>query len=125
MLRKIFSDRAALEIQIGQPEQALTSLRLAGPSYQNYLNQALLLVQQRRLRRGRRPVHAWPSSLRPRAAAPHYGLAVAAARRHDENAMAQELTRAVQLDRKLATQAVEDLEFQEYAQGKAFREALK
>jgi hypothetical protein len=69
--------------------------------------------------------YALALDLRPQAAAPHYGLAVAAARRHDENTMAQELRRAVQLDRKLATQAVEDLEFQEYAQGAAFREALK
>jgi hypothetical protein len=124
MLRKIFSDRAALEIQIGQPEQAITSLRLAGPSYQNYMNQALMLVQ-----RGGYDAAAAQYTLaldlRPQAAAPHYGLAVAAARRHDENAMAQELTRAVQLDRKLATQAVEDLEFAQYAQGTAFREALK
>jgi tetratricopeptide (TPR) repeat protein len=124
MLRKIFSDRAALEIQVGQPEQALTSLRLAGPSYQNYMNQALLLVQ-----RGGYDAAAAQYTLaldlRPQAAAPHYGLAVAAARRHDETTMAQELRRAVQLDRNLSTQAVEDLEFQDYAQRPAFREALK
>jgi hypothetical protein len=124
ILRKIFSDRAALEIQIGQPEQALTSLRLAGPSYQNYMNQALLLVQRGGYDAAAAQ-YALALDLRPQAAAPHYGLAVAAARRHNENNMAQELTRAVQLDRKLATQAVEDLEFQEYAQGQAFREALK
>jgi len=124
MLRKIFSDRAALEIQIGQPEQALASLRLAGPSYQNYMNEALLLLQ-----RGGYDAAAAQYTLaldlRPQAAAPHYGLAVAAARRHDENTMGQELRRAVQLDRNLSTQAVEDLEFQEYAQRPAFREALR
>jgi tetratricopeptide (TPR) repeat protein len=124
MLRKIFSDRAALEIQIGQPDQALASLRLAGPSYQNYMNEALLLLQ----RGGYDAASAQYSlalDLRPQAAAPHYGLAVAAARRHDENTMGQELRRAVQLDRNLSTQAVEDLEFQDYAQRPAFREALK
>ena len=124
MLRKIFSDRAALEVQIGQPEQALTSLRLAGPSYQNYMNQALLLVQQGGYAAAAAQ-YSLALDLRPRAAEPHYGLAVAAARRHDEATMAQELTRAVQLDRNLATQAVEDLEFEAYARSAAFREALK
>ncbi|MGI4821679.1 MAG: hypothetical protein ACRYFV_10770 [Janthinobacterium lividum] len=124
MLQKIFSDRAALEIQIGQPEQALASLRLAGPSYQNFMNQALLLIQQ-----GGYDAAAAQYTLaldqRPKAAAPHYGLAVAAARRHDEATMGQELRRAVELDRNLSTQAVEDLEFEAYTQRPAFREALK
>ena len=124
MLRKIFSDKAALEIQVGQPDQALTSLRLAGPSYQNYLNQGLLLVQKGGYDAAAAQ-YSLALDLRPQAAAPHYGLAVAAARRHDEATVAQQLRQAVQLDRTLATQAVEDLEFQDYAQGSAFREALK
>ncbi|MVN76960.1 hypothetical protein GO988_11550 [Hymenobacter sp. HMF4947] len=124
MLRKIFSDKAALEIQIGQPDQALTSLRLAGPSYQNYLNQGLLLVQKGGYDAAAAQ-YSLALDLRPQAAAPHYGMAVAAARRHDEATMAQQLRQAVQLDRNLATQAVEDLEFQDYVQGTAFREALK
>lgn len=124
VLRKVLSDRAALEIQIGQPEQAVASLRLAGPSYQNYMNQGLLLVQQGGYAAAAAQ-YSLALDLRPQAAAPHYGLAVAAARRHDEATMAQELRRAVQLDRALSTQAVEDLEFQDYAQGPAFREALK
>ncbi|MGI4741454.1 MAG: tetratricopeptide repeat protein [Janthinobacterium lividum] len=124
MLRKIFSDKAALEIQIGQPEQALTSLRLAGPSYQNYLNQGLLLVQQGGYDAAAAQ-YKLALDLRPQAAAPHYGLAVAAARRHDEAAAADELHQAVRLDHNLATQATEDLEFQDYVQRPAFREALK
>ena len=124
ILRKIFSDKAALEIQLGQPEQALTSLRLAGPSYQNHLNQALLLVQAGGYDAA--AAQYWQAlALRPQAAAPHYGLAVTAARRHDEATLAQQLRQAVLLDRDLATQAVEDLEFQDYAQRLAFREALK
>jgi len=124
ILRKVFADKAALEIQVGQPEQALTSLRLAGPSYQNYMNQALLLVQ-RGAYDAATAQYRLALDLRPQAADPHYGLAVAAARRHDEAAVASELRQAVRLNRELATQAVEDLEFQDYVQGKAFREALK
>ena len=124
ILRKVFADKAALEIQVGQPEQALTSLRLAGPSYQNYMNQGLLFVQ-RGAYDAATAQYRLALDLRPQAADPHYGLAVAAARRHDEAAMADELRQAVRLNRELATQAVEDLEFQDYVQGKAFREALK
>ncbi|GAB3638129.1 hypothetical protein GCM10027422_37190 [Hymenobacter arcticus] len=124
ILRKVFSDKAALEIQVGQPEQALTSLRLAGPSYQNYLNQALVLVQSGAYDAAAAQ-YRLALDLRPQAAAPHYGLAVAAARRHDEATLATELRQAVQLNRDLATQATEDLEFQDYVQRSAFREALK
>ena len=124
ILRKIFSDKAALEIQVGQPEQALTSLRLAGPSYQNYMNQGLLLVQRGAYDAAAAQYHL-ALDLRPQAAAPHYGLAVAAARRHDEATLAEELQKAVHLNHELATQATEDLEFQDYVQRPAFREALK
>jgi len=123
-LRKIFADKAALEIQIGQPEQALASLRLAGPGYQNAMNQALLLVQQGGYEAAAAQ-YRLALTLRPAAAAPHYGLAVAAARQHDEIGAAQALRAAVTQDRALATQAVEDLEFAEYVQGQAFREALR
>ena len=124
LLRKIFSDRAALEIEVGQPDEALRSLQYAGPSYQNYLNTALievgrehyeLALEQYRLARG----------LRLMAAAPVYGMAVVAARQKDEVAAGNFLRQAVALDRSYAQRAVEDLEFQDYAQGKVFREALR
>ena len=124
LLRKIISDKAALEIEIGQPDEALRTLRFAGPSYQNDMNTALVYVQkggydlaeaQYRQALARRP--GAPSAL--------YGLAVVAARRHDEAQLATYLHQAIAADHALATQAVEDLEFQDYAQGEAFREALK
>ena len=61
----------------------------------------------------------------PTAAAPVYGLAVVAARQKNEAAAGTLLKQAVALDRSYAQRAVEDLEFQDYAQGKAFREALR
>ncbi|GAC1594944.1 MAG: hypothetical protein NVS3B25_18160 [Hymenobacter sp.] len=124
LLRKIFSDRAALEIEIGQPDEALRSLQYAGPSYQNYLNKGLILVllegydqaaEQYRL----------ALALRPGAAAPGLGLAVVAARQKNEAAVGNFLKQAVALDRAYAQRAVEDLEFQDYAQSKVFREALR
>ena len=124
LLRKIFSDRAALEIEVGQPDEALRSLQYAGPSYQNALNRGLILVgregydsalEQYRL----------AHTLRPTAAAPVYGMAVVAARQKNEASLGDFLKQAVALDRSYAQRAVEDLEFQDYAQGKVFREALR
>ena len=124
MLHKIISDKAALEIEVGQPDEALRTLRFASPSYQNDLNTALVYV----LKGGYDLAEAqYRRALARRPAAPGalYGLAVVAARRHDEPQLANWLRQAVAADRRLANQAVEDLEFQDYAQGEAFREALK
>ncbi len=124
LLRKIFSDRAALEIEVGQPDEALRSLQYAGPSYQNALNHALILV-------GREGYDAaleeyrLAQTLRPAAAAPVYGMAVVAARQKNEASVGTLLKQAVALDHRYAQRAVEDLEFQDYVQGKVFREALK
>ena len=124
LLRKIISDKAALEIEVGQPDEALRTLRFAGPSYQNDLNTALVYVQkggydlaEAQYRRA--------LARRPGAPGAFYGLAVVAARRHDEAQLATYLRQAVAADHTLATQAVEDLEFQDYAQGEAFRKALE
>ena len=124
LLRKVFSDRAALEIEVGQPDEALRSLQYAGPSYQNALNRALIEVGREHYELAQEQ-YRLAQSLRPAAAAPIYGLAVVAARQKDEAAAGTLLRQAVALDRSYAQRAVEDLEFQDYAQGKVFREALK
>ncbi|MCC3152174.1 hypothetical protein Q3A66_02835 [Hymenobacter sp. BT770] len=124
LLRKIFSDRAALEIEVGQPDEALRSLQYAGPSYQNALNRGLILVGREGYESALEQ-YKLAQSLRPTAAAPVYGMAVVAARQKDEVTMGQLLKQAVALDRSYAQRAVEDLEFQDYAQGKVFREALR
>ena len=124
LLRKIFSDRAALEIEVGQPDEALRSLNYAGPSYQNSLNHALILVGRENYEAALEQYHL-AQTLRPAAAAPVYGLAVVAARQKDEAAVGNFVRQAVALDRSYAQRAVEDLEFQDYTQGKVFREALK
>ena len=124
LLRKIFADRAALELQAGQPDEAARSLRYAGPSYQNSMNQALLYLRQNALPEARAH-YQQAATQRPSAGAPFYGQAIIAARQKDEAAAGQLLAQAVQLDRSLAQQAVEDLEFMDIAQSKPFREALK
>ena len=124
LLRKIFSDRAALEIEVGQPDEALRSLQYAGPSYQNALNRGLILVGREGYDSALEQ-YRYAQTLRPTAAAPVYGMAVVAARQKDEAALGALLKQAVALDRSYAQRAVEDLEFQDYAQGKLFREALR
>ena len=124
LLHKIFSDKAALEIEIGQPDEALRTLQYAGPSYQNDLNKALIYLM-RGYYDAAGEQYALARTRRPAAAAPRYGLAVVAARQQRPADMADLLRQAVLLDRTYATRAVEDLEFQEYAQQPAFREALK
>ncbi|GAA4021652.1 hypothetical protein GCM10022409_01680 [Hymenobacter glaciei] len=124
LLRKVFSDRAALEIEVGQPDEALRSLQYAGPSYQNALNRALIEVGREHYELAQEQ-YRMAQSLRPAAAAPVYGLAVVAARQKDEATAGTLLKQAVALDRSYAQRAVEELEFQDYAQGKVFKEALK
>jgi tetratricopeptide (TPR) repeat protein len=124
LLRKIFSDRAALEIEVGQADEALRSLQYAGPSYQNYLNRALIEVSREHYDLALEQ-YRLAQALRPNAAAPIYGMAVVAARQNNEVALGNFLQQAVALDRRYAQRAVEDLEFQDYAQGKVFREALR
>ena len=124
LLRKIFSDRAALEIEVGQADEALRSLQYAGPSYQNALNTGLIHVGREHYEIALEQ-YRLAQALRPTAAAPVYGMAVVAARQKDEAAVGTLLKQAVALDRRYAQRAVEDLEFQDVAQGKVFREALR
>ena len=124
LLRKVFSDRAALEIEVGQADEALRSLQYAGPSFQNHLNRGLILVSREGYDQAQEQ-YRLAQTLRPQAAAPVYGMAVVAARQKNEAAMGNFLKQAIALDRRFAQRAVEDLEFQDYAQSKVFREALK
>jgi tetratricopeptide (TPR) repeat protein len=124
LLRKVFSDKAALEIEIGQPDDALRSLHYGGTSYQNWLNTGLIYLLKGAYSDARL-AYDDAHRLRPAAAAPLYGLAVVAARQHNEAALGDWLRQAVALDRSYAQRAVEELEFQDYAQNKVFREALK
>ncbi|MBO0356704.1 hypothetical protein J0X19_01985 [Hymenobacter sp. BT186] len=64
-------------------------------------------------------------TLQPNDPLAYYCLAVVAARQKDEARMGENLRRAVQLDRKFAQRAVEDLEFMDMARTKTFVEVLK
>ncbi len=124
VLEKVFADKGALEIEIGQPDDALRSLSFSGRSYQNTMNRALLYLLKENYD-GAAQIYQEALTLKPNDPMAYYCLAVAAARAQREGDVGQYLRRAVQLDRAYAQKAVEDLEFRGYAGSKMFVEALR
>ncbi|QNH60805.1 tetratricopeptide repeat protein [Hymenobacter sediminicola] len=124
VLDKVFADKAALEIEVGQLDDALGSLSYSSKSYQNTMNRALIYLLKGNYE-GATSIYQEALILKPNDPLAYYCLAVVAARQQDETQMGQNLRRAVQLDRKFASRAVEDLEFAEYAKGKVFLEVLR
>ncbi|RIY09733.1 tetratricopeptide repeat protein [Hymenobacter rubripertinctus] len=124
MLSKIFADKAALEIEIGQLDDALRSLSYSSKTYQNIMNRALIYVLKGNYP-GAADIYQQAIALRPQDPLLYYCLAVVAARQQNESAAAMHLRHAVSLDRTYANRAVEDLEFRDFAKGKPFLEALR
>ncbi|RSK44432.1 tetratricopeptide repeat protein [Hymenobacter perfusus] len=124
VLSKIFADKAALEIEVGQLDDALRSLSFSSKTYQNIMNRALIYVLKGNYQ-GAADIYALAIALRPQDPLVYYCLAIVAARQQNEPAMAMHLRRAVQLDRTYANRAVEDLEFRDFAKGKQFMEVLR
>ena len=124
VLDKVFADKAALEIEIGQLDDALGSLSYSAKSYQNTMNRALIYLLKSNYD-GATGIYQEALALKPNDPLAYYCLAVVAARQKDEATMGQHLRRAVQLDRKFASRAVEDLEFMDFSRGKVFLETLR
>ncbi|WBO85689.1 tetratricopeptide repeat protein [Hymenobacter yonginensis] len=124
VLDKVFADKAALEIEIGQLDDALGSLSYSAKSYQNTMNRALIYLLKGNYD-GAAGIYQEALTLQPNDPLAYYCLAVVAARQKDEAKLGENLRRAVQLDRKYANRAVEDLEFMDYASGKVFLETLR
>ncbi|GGF14205.1 tetratricopeptide repeat protein [Hymenobacter cavernae] len=124
MLYKVFADKAALEIEIGQLDDALGSLSYSNKTYQNLMNRALVHLLKGD-HGGATVLYYEASLLKPNDALAYYCQAVVAARAKNETVLGQQLRHAVQLDRGYANRAVEDLEFQDYARSKTFLEALR
>lgn len=124
VLDKVFADKAALEIEVGQLDDALSSLSYSSKSYQNTMNRALIYLLKSNYD-GAAGIYQEALTLKPNDPLAYYCLAVVAARQKDEARMGENLRRAVQLDRKFAQRAVEDLEFMDMARTKTFVEVLK
>lgn len=124
ILDKVFADKAALEIEIGQTDDAIRSLSYSDKSYQNVMNRALIYLTKENYD-GAAQIYQEALNLKPNDPMAYYCLAVVAARAQREGDVGQYLRRAVQLDRTFAQRAVEDLEFRSYAGSKTFVEALR
>ncbi|RTQ52271.1 tetratricopeptide repeat protein [Hymenobacter gummosus] len=123
-LDKVFADKAALEIEIGQPDDALRSLAYSDKGYQNTMNKALIYLMKENYE-GAADIYQQALSIKPNDPMAYYCLAVLAARQQRDGDVGQYLRRAVQIDRSYAQKAVEDLEFRSYASSKVFTEALR
>jgi tetratricopeptide (TPR) repeat protein len=123
-LDKVFADKAALEIEIGQPDDALRSLAYSDKGYQNTMNKALIYMMKENYE-GAAQIYQEALTIKPNDPLAYYCLAVLAARQQRDGDLGQYLRRAVQIDRSYAQKAVEDLEFRSYATSKVFTEALR
>ncbi|MBC6992030.1 tetratricopeptide repeat protein [Hymenobacter sp. BT491] len=124
ILDKVFADKAALEIEIGQLDDALGSMSYSSKTYQNTMNRGLIYLLKDNYP-GAAKFYQEALVLKPNDPMAYYCLAVIAARTKNEAEMGQQLRRAVQVDRAFAQRAVEDLEFRDFASSKTFLEAVR
>ncbi|MBK0403764.1 tetratricopeptide repeat protein [Adhaeribacter sp. BT258] len=124
MLQQVFADKAALEIEIGQLDDAVTSLAYAAPGYQTLMNKALLYTLKGNYQDSK-TFYEEALALKPNDALAHYCLAVIAARTNQENDLALHLRKATQLEKNLTAKAIDDPEFRAYVKTPVFREAVK
>ncbi|WP_066616218.1 tetratricopeptide repeat protein [Rufibacter roseus] len=124
LLQNIFTDKAALELKLGQYDDAVRSISFAGSGYAAQFNKALLYFLKENYE-GASELAVKLLQEFPEDASTHYLLAVIGARTQQESLMAEHLQKAVALQPTLAGKAIEDLEFVNYHKSQAFSSALK
>lgn len=124
ILQQVFADKAALEIETGQLDNAVISLSYAGNSYQSLMNKALVYMLKGNNEQAK-IFYEQALTLKPGDALAHYSLAVVAARTNQESQLAQHLREATRLEKSLTARAIEDPEFRQFVATSAFRDALK
>lgn len=123
LLHRIFTDKAALEMEMGLYDEAIRSLTYAGDSYQTNMNLGLSYLLKENYD-GAQQYYEKALELKPNDALAHYSLAVVGARRQNDGQVRIHLSRAVQLDRSFMDKAFSDLEFSAYHGKQAFREIM-
>ena len=123
-LQKIFLDKAALEMEAGQFDDAITSLAYAGTSYASLMNKGLSYMLKENYE-GARSFYDQALQLKPNDPLAHYALAVLAARTENEQMLGHHLKRALQANPKLVAKAIDDLEFRDYKKSFYYQEAFK
>ncbi|WP_125077819.1 tetratricopeptide repeat protein [Rufibacter latericius] len=124
ILQQVFTDKAALELSVGQYDDAVRSLSYAGKSYAAQFNMTLLYFLKENYE-GAAELGQKLLAEYPHDANAHYLMAVIGARSQKESLMAEHLKLAVKAKPTLAGKAIDDLEFSKYYKSAAFAEALK
>lgn len=124
VLQRIFADKAALEIEIGQYDDAIASLRYAGDSYQTNMNLGLSYMLKENYE-GAERFYTRALELKPDDALAYYSMALLGARAQNEALLKHGLYRAIQADRSYMERAIDDPEFEAYRKKDAYKDAFK
>ncbi|HSI90107.1 MAG TPA: tetratricopeptide repeat protein, partial [Adhaeribacter sp.] len=124
VLQQVFADKAALEIEMGLLDEALTSLTYAGQGYQVLMNKGLAYILKGYYEEAA-GIYEEALALKPNDPLAHYSLAIIGARTSQEDTVTRNLREATRRDRSLIAKAIDDPEFRSYVKLPAFREAIK
>ncbi|GAA4296507.1 tetratricopeptide repeat protein [Nibribacter koreensis] len=124
VLQQVFTDKAALELEVGQYDDAAGSLAYAGDGYAAQYNRALLYFLKENYEDAAKLAQKVLDQ-QPNDATTHYLLAVMGARTKNEPQLTEHLKKAIQADADLAGKAIEDLEFMDYHKTPAFNAAFQ
>ncbi|RIJ41448.1 tetratricopeptide repeat protein [Pontibacter oryzae] len=122
-LTRIFADKAALEIETGKYDEAIQSLQYAGDTYQTNMNLGLSYLLKENYE-GAEEFYNKALKLKPNDGMAYYSLALIGARTQNEQLLEQNLRRAVNADKSLMQKAITDLEFSNYRDKPAYKDAL-
>ncbi|WP_161891101.1 tetratricopeptide repeat protein [Pontibacter russatus] len=123
MLQQVFADKAALEIEIGQFDDAIASLRYAGDSYQTNMNLGLSYLLKENYE-GAQRYYTQALEQKPGDALAYYSLALIGARTNNAQLLEQNLRSAVNADGAFMERAIRDREFEDFRGEAAFKDAL-
>ncbi|NEM97474.1 tetratricopeptide repeat protein [Pontibacter burrus] len=123
-LKRIFADKAALEIEIGQYDDAIESLKYAGNNYQTQMNLGLSYLLKENYD-GAQSFYNKALELQPNDGLANYSLAIIAARTNNEAMLTSHLRHAIKADNAFTLKAIEDKEFDAYRSAQAYKDAFR
>jgi tetratricopeptide (TPR) repeat protein len=116
--------RGVIEIKTANYDAAVNSLSNAKDNATVLYNRGLAQLLKKDFERARASFDEAIAADKNLAIA-YYGSAIAASRLGNEQRVADMLKQAITLDNSLRARALEDLEFEQYAQSQSFREAVR
>lgn len=123
-LQKIFLDKAALEMEVGQFDDAISSLHYAGNTYPTLMNKGLSYMLKENYE-GAQTFYEKALELKPRDPLAHYSLAVLGARMKNEKMLGNHLKMALSADQNLVSKAIDDLEFRSFKKSSHYQQAFR